>query len=173
MGQNRKKNTDKIAIQSSTVPRVREWAKWANKRTSECIGGREQSEQSGASEWVSGASERVNGWGSGPVLQSVFFVVLAHSATVTSMKLPLRGKIILIQTRMSHFTVADFAGLSHSKNTVPDLMAFPPYSTRINWSAPSPSVGYSTRLHWLGPLLQCQIPFYSTRISWLVHLVYF
>ena len=29
------KNTDKIAIQSFTVPRAREWAKWASERTSE------------------------------------------------------------------------------------------------------------------------------------------
>ena len=43
-------------------------------------GGREQSEQSGASEGVSGASERTNGRASDPVLQSVFLAVLDHSA---------------------------------------------------------------------------------------------
>ena len=42
-------------------------------------GGRKRSEQSGASERLSGASERANGRASGPVLQSVFLVVLSHS----------------------------------------------------------------------------------------------
>ena len=74
-----KKNTDKIAIQSFTVPRAREWAKWASERTSERSGGREQSEQSGASERVSGASKWANGWASGPVLQSVFIVTGVNS----------------------------------------------------------------------------------------------
>ena len=44
---------------------------------SERSGGRERSEQSGASEQVSGASER----GSGPVLTSLFLFVPDHSAT--------------------------------------------------------------------------------------------
>ena len=43
---------------------------------SERSGGREQSEQSGASEQVSGASERANGRASGPALQSVFLAVI-------------------------------------------------------------------------------------------------
>ena len=76
------KNTDKIAIQSFTVPRAREWAKWASERTSERSGGREQSEQSGASERVSGASDRANGRASGPVLTSRFLFVPDHSAIV-------------------------------------------------------------------------------------------
>ena len=76
------KNTDKIAIQSFTVPRAREWAKWASERTSERSGGRERSEQSGASERVSGASERANGRASGPVLQSLFLTVIDHSEYV-------------------------------------------------------------------------------------------
>ena len=42
-------------------------------------GAREQSEEYGASELVSGASERANGRASGRVLQSVFLVVLAQS----------------------------------------------------------------------------------------------
>ena len=75
------KNTDKIAIQSFTVPQAREWAKWASERTSERSGGRERSEQSGASERVSGASERANGRASGPVLTSRFLAVIYHSAT--------------------------------------------------------------------------------------------
>ena len=50
-----------------------------SERTSERSGGRERSEQSGASERVSGASERANGRASGPVLQSVFLAVLDHS----------------------------------------------------------------------------------------------
>ena len=46
---------------------------------SERSGGREQSEQSRASKWVSGVSERANGRASGPVLQSVFLAVIDHS----------------------------------------------------------------------------------------------
>ena len=76
------KNTDKIAIQSFTVLRAREWAKWASERTSERSGGRERSKQSRASERVSGASEQANGQASGPVLQSVFLAVIDHSAWV-------------------------------------------------------------------------------------------
>ena len=44
-------------------------------------GGRECSEQSGASEQVSGASERANGRVSGPVLTSRFMALLNRSAT--------------------------------------------------------------------------------------------
>ena len=51
---------------------------------SEHSGGRERSEQSGASERVSGASERGNGRASGPVLQSVFLAVIDHSALLIS-----------------------------------------------------------------------------------------
>ena len=50
-----------------------------SKQTSERSGGRERSEQSGASEHVSGESERANGQASGPVLTSGFLVDLAHS----------------------------------------------------------------------------------------------
>ena len=46
---------------------------------SEHSGGRERSEQSRASEQVSGASERANGRASGPVLKSVFLAVIDHS----------------------------------------------------------------------------------------------
>ena len=46
---------------------------------SERSGGRERSEQSGASERASGASERANGRASGPVLQSVFLAVIDQS----------------------------------------------------------------------------------------------
>ena len=54
---------------------------------SERSGGRERSEQSGASKRVSGASERENGRASGPVLQSVFLAVIDHSETVFLAKL--------------------------------------------------------------------------------------
>ena len=47
---------------------------------SERSGGRERSEQSGASERVSDASKRANGRASGPVVQSVFLAVIDHSA---------------------------------------------------------------------------------------------
>ena len=50
-----------------------------SERASERSGGREQSEQSGASERVSGASEPANGRVSGPVLMSLFLFVPDHS----------------------------------------------------------------------------------------------
>ena len=55
-------------IQSFTFPKAREWAKWVSKQMSERSGARDQSEQGGASERVSGASEKANGRASGPVL---------------------------------------------------------------------------------------------------------
>ena len=48
-------------------------------RTIERSEGRERSEQSGAIERVSGASERANGRASGPVLMSLFLFVPDHS----------------------------------------------------------------------------------------------
>ena len=65
--------------QKFTFPRARKWAKWASKRMSELSGGHERSEQSRASERVSGASERANGRASGPVLTSLFLFVPDHS----------------------------------------------------------------------------------------------
>ena len=53
-----------------------------SEQTSELSGGREQTEQSGASERVSGASERANGRAKGPVLQSVFLAVFDLSGAV-------------------------------------------------------------------------------------------
>ena len=50
---------------------------------SERSGGRERSEQSGASERVTGASERANGRASDPVVQSVFLAVIDHSEVVS------------------------------------------------------------------------------------------
>ena len=73
----KKKKTEWIAIQSSIVPRAREWVKWASERTSEHSRARERSKHDEASKRVSGASERTNGRANGPVLQSVFLVVLA------------------------------------------------------------------------------------------------
>ena len=49
---------------------------------SERSGGREQSEQSGASERVNGASEQANARASGPVLTFLFLFVPDHSAPV-------------------------------------------------------------------------------------------
>ena len=74
MVENEKKNTDKIAIKSITIPEVSE--------VSERSEARERSEQSGASVRVSGASERANGRASGPVLTSRFMAVLNHSGVV-------------------------------------------------------------------------------------------
>ena len=58
-----KKNTEKLAIISFTVPRAREWTKWASQRTSE---------------WSEWSKWRANGWASGPVLTSGFLIDLAH-----------------------------------------------------------------------------------------------
>ena len=73
-----KKNKEKVAIQSFTFPRMREWAQCASETTSERSGAREYVSE--ASERVSSASEQANGRVSGPVLQSGFLVILAHSA---------------------------------------------------------------------------------------------
>ena len=51
-----------------------------SERANERSGAREQSELCGASERVSGASERANGRASGPVLTSQLMAVLNHSA---------------------------------------------------------------------------------------------
>ena len=51
-----------LGHQKFTFPQTREWAKWASERTSARSGGRERSEQSGASERVSGASEWTSVW---------------------------------------------------------------------------------------------------------------
>ena len=66
-------------IQKTFFPLAREWAKWVSERKSECSGERERSEQSGASEQVSGASEQPNRQASGPVLTSVFFSIFDQS----------------------------------------------------------------------------------------------
>ena len=49
---------------------------------SDCSGAREQSDQGGASEQVSGASKQANGRASGSVLTSGFLFFLDHSASV-------------------------------------------------------------------------------------------
>ena len=77
MVQNLKKhrqNSHPIIPTSGGVSKVSE-------RASERSGALERSEQVGASKEVSGASEQANGPVSGPVLQSVFLVLLDHSAT--------------------------------------------------------------------------------------------
>ena len=79
MVQNRKNR--KIAIQSFTVPQAREWAKWANEWRRERSGASMWSEQGGASERVSGASETANGRVSGSVLLSGFLDILDHCVT--------------------------------------------------------------------------------------------
>ena len=68
--------------------------KWANERTSERGGGRERSEQSGASKQVSGASKWANGRASGPVLQCVFLGVFDHSEEEEEKKKVKRRKTI-------------------------------------------------------------------------------
>ena len=70
---------------------------------SERSGARERSEQCGASERVSGASERANGQASGPVLTSRFLAFLTHRAlmphreidTENIVMIYLRGLIVL------------------------------------------------------------------------------
>ena len=58
-------------IRSYTIP-------WARERANERSGARERSEQCGASEWVSGASERASGRANGPVLTSRLQAYLNH-----------------------------------------------------------------------------------------------
>ena len=70
--------------QKFTFPRAREWAKWASERTSGRSGGRERSEQSGASERVSSVTERANGRASGLILHSVFLAVFDHSGLASA-----------------------------------------------------------------------------------------
>ena len=74
-----KKNTDKIAILSITVLWAREWAKWASERVSAAERASEVSSLEQANEWA----VRANGRTWGPVVLSVFLVVLAHSAVGT------------------------------------------------------------------------------------------
>ena len=86
-------------FETFTFPQAREWAKRASERTSERSRGREWSEQSGASERVSGVSERAKGRASCPVLnesipesfgplcngqvfKSGYFVVRDHNSLV-------------------------------------------------------------------------------------------
>ena len=73
---------------------------WGSEQTSEHSGARERSKHGGESEWVSGVSERANGWASGPVLQSGFFFILAHSAFVFAEKGKKRERD---QRRISNF----------------------------------------------------------------------
>lgn len=61
----KEKNTDKVAISSSTVLWMREWTKWASRQISQR---------------VISASERANRQANCPVLQSGFLVILDHSA---------------------------------------------------------------------------------------------
>ena len=60
-------------------------------------GARKLSEQCGASERVSSASERANGRASGPVLQSVFLAVIDHSAIyrLEFLRLDVRQSVLL------------------------------------------------------------------------------
>ena len=68
----KRKKLRKIAICLFTFPRAWEWAKWASEQMSEHSGACTQSEQCGA-------SERANGWASGPVLTFGFLIILTHS----------------------------------------------------------------------------------------------
>ena len=70
-------------IKYHTVPWAREWVRErASERTNAVA--REQSELCGASEWVSGVSERASGRASGSVLTSRFLADLNHSALFPS-----------------------------------------------------------------------------------------
>ena len=108
------KNADKIAIQSFTVPRAREWAKWATKRMSERSGARKRSEQGGASEWS-------NGRASGPVLTSGFLVDLVHC----EMKMT-RMKKMMRQMKITRMVVSVFGDWWCVRN----LAAFLPWKPK-------------------------------------------
>ena len=56
-------------------------------------GGHERSEQSGASERVSGTSQRANGRASDPVLQSVFLTAIDHSPVLERARPSLQNNI--------------------------------------------------------------------------------
>ena len=62
----KKKNTEKIAIQSFTFPQTKQWAKWVQRsawaQQSAWAKRAEQSKQGGTSERVSSASERTSKW---------------------------------------------------------------------------------------------------------------
>ena len=60
---------------------------------SERSGGREQSEQTGVNERVSGASEQANGRASDPVLQSVFLTAIDHSPVLERARPSLQNNI--------------------------------------------------------------------------------
>ena len=68
----------------------------------------EGSEQGGASKRVSGVSERANGRVSGPVLQSVFCVVLAHSAFLSRHPVPLSHPLSFLKVFLFHFSFQFF-----------------------------------------------------------------
>ena len=65
-------NSLNMGHQISHYPMSSGASEWASKRINERSGARERSKQCGASEWVSGASERASGRANGPVLTSRF-----------------------------------------------------------------------------------------------------
>ena len=119
-----------------------------SERTSERSGGRERSEQSGASERVSGASEWANGRASGPVLQSVFLAVFDHSAqfSVTRLcKSPCWS--VCLYVFISHFAFFVYLCILKVEKFV------------LEWSD---SWGTLNPLELAGPLLNLLIPTVST-----------
>ena len=69
VGRNGMKSTHSFHRQRPLPHELRN--EWASERTNERSGARERSEQCGASEWVSGASERANGGWYGPVIYAL------------------------------------------------------------------------------------------------------
>ena len=65
---------------------------------------------------MSGASERANGRASGSVLQSVFLVILAHSAVMASYQ-------VLLYPHLSVFFVLSFSKASMTCHSYEDLDA--------------------------------------------------
>ena len=88
---------------------------------SERSGGRERSEQSGASERVSGASKRANGRASGPVLTSVFFSIFDHSVLVV-ISVTRRPRSVFIVTFL--FYQRNLSSISITSNHLGDVLTF-------------------------------------------------
>ena len=88
---------------------------------SEHSGGREQSEQSGASKRVSGASKQANGQVSGSVLMSLFLFVPDHSEAA-SCSVALRSVMSFLMTSFSVSSVSRKAGFVDPDRSTMSLM---------------------------------------------------
>ena len=120
-------------------------SEWASERTNDCCLACEQSEQCGASERVSGVSERANGRASGPELQSVFLVILAHSAPSVPGRHPIIALFMMLPSAFPR--PSSFASRSlrrHTFRTLSFSNIFPPLLNSSLTISKSPSFWYFT-----------------------------